>query len=78
MDTAIGIDNKGKLSFDYYLEDIDQLDGADVYNGQTSVMWCNIRDAFKTELASMYSTLRVQGLISYDTVESRFTEHQGK
>jgi hypothetical protein len=38
MDTAIGIDNKGKLSFDYYLEDIDKLDGADVFNGQGSVM----------------------------------------
>jgi hypothetical protein len=38
MDTAIGIDNKGKLSFDYNLEDTDMLDGAAVYNGQDSVM----------------------------------------
>jgi hypothetical protein len=78
MDTAIGIDNKGKLSFDYYLEDIDQLDGTDVYNGQTSVMWCNVRDAFQSELAAMYLTLRNQGLLSYDEVERRFTEHQSK
>ncbi len=78
MDTAIGIDNKGKLTFDYYLEDIDQLDGADVYNGQTSVMWCNIRDAFRNELAAMYLTLRNQGLISYNEVEKRFEEHQSK
>ena len=78
MDTAIGIDNKGKLTFDYYLEDIDQLDGADVYNGQTSVMWCNIRDAFKTELAAMYLALRNQQLISYEEVEKRFEEHQNK
>jgi hypothetical protein len=78
MDTAIGIDNKGKLAFDYYLEDIDQLYGADVYNGQTSVMWCNIRDAFKAELASMYLKLRNQGLISYDEVDKRFSEHQSK
>ena len=78
MDTAIGIDNKGKLSFDYYLEDIDQLDGTDVYNGQTSVMWCNVRDAFHSELAAMYLTLRNQGLLSYDEVERRFTEHQSK
>ena len=79
MDTAIGIDNKGKLTFDYYLEDIDQLDGADVYNGQTSVMWCNIRDAFSAELATMYAKLRTDGgLISYAEVERRFEEHQGK
>ena len=78
MDTAIGIDNKGKLTFDYYLEDIDQLYGADVYNGQTSVMWCNIRDAFRPELASMYLKLRNQGLISYAEVDRRFSEHQGK
>ena len=78
MDTAIGIDNKGKLSFDYYLEDTDQLDGADVYNGQTSVMWCNVRDAFNSELNAMYAELRNQGLIDYDEVERRFEEHQGK
>jgi hypothetical protein len=75
MDTAIGIDNKGKLTFDYYLEDIDQLDGADVYNGQSSVMWCNVRDAFKGELAAMYAELRNQKLISFDEVEARFEEH---
>ena len=38
MDTAIGIDNKGKLTFDYFLEDSDKLDGADVFNGQDSVL----------------------------------------
>ena len=78
MDTAIGIDNKGKLTFDYYLEDTDQLYGADVFNGQTSVMWCNVRDAFKAELAAMYLTLRNQGLLDYEEVEKRFSEHQNK
>jgi hypothetical protein len=78
MDTAIGIDNKGKLSFDYYLEDTDKLDGADVFNGQGSVMWCNVRDAFRGELAAMYAELRNQKLISYDHVNSLFEQHQGK
>ena len=78
MDTAIGIDNKGKLTFDYYLEDTDQLKNADVYNGQDSVMWSNIRDAFPGELAEMYATLRSQGLIDYDYVEQMFEEHQSK
>jgi hypothetical protein len=78
MDTALGIDNKGKLTFDYNLEDFDQLDGADVYNGQDSVIWTNLRDAFPGEIAEMYATLRTQRLLSYDNVERMFTEHQSK
>lgn len=79
MDTAIGIDNKGKLSFDYYLEDTDKLlDEADVFNGQDSVMWCNVRDGFKGEVAAMYAKMRLTGLISYEETEKRFEAHQGK
>ena len=78
MDTALGIDNKGKLTFDYNLEDFDQLDGADVYNGQDSVIWTNLRDAFSGEIAEMYATLRTQRLLSYENVERMFTEHQSK
>lgn len=78
MDTAIGIDNKGKLSFDYHLEDFDQIDGADVYNGQDSVMWTNVRDAFPGEIAEMYAKLSNQRLISYDNTEKMFAEHQAK
>ena len=32
MDTAIGIDNQGALTYGYGLEDIDQINDADVYN----------------------------------------------
>ena len=78
MDTAIGIDNKGKLSFDYNLEDTDMLDGAAVYNGQDSVMWNNLRDMFSGEIAAMYAEMRLSKLISYEEVEKRFEEHQGK
>ena len=46
MDTAIGINNEGTLTFSYNLEDIDTTEsGADVYNGQQSVIWNNIRNA---------------------------------
>ena len=78
MDTAIGIDNKGKLSFDYNLEDTDHLDGADVFNGQDSVLWNNLRDAFEGEIGEMYSKLRTQGYISYSTTEKYFETHQAK
>ena len=78
MDTALGINNEGKLVFDYNLEDIDQVNGADVFNGQDSVMWCNLRDAFNGEIGQMYSELRKDNLISFDVVEGMFDEHQGK
>ena len=78
MDTSIGIDNKGKLVFDYNLEDTDQINGSDVYNGQDSVFWNNIRDAFSGEIAELYSTLRTQKLISYEHVNQMFLDHQGK
>lgn len=77
MDTAIGINNEGKLTFGYSLEDIDQVDGADVYNGQYSTMWCNLRDAFPRELRSLYQELVSNGL-TYENIESRFEEHQAK
>ena len=78
MDTAIGINNEGSLAFGYSLEDVDTVSGANVFNGQDSVLWCNIRDAFSSEIASMYQRLRSEGTISYANVMQRFTEHQSK
>lgn len=82
MDTALGINNEGQLVFDYDLEDTDQVGGYDVYNAQGSVLWCNVRDAFKDELAEMYAELRntndESGVtpFSYESVFQRFDEHQ--
>lgn len=76
MDTAIGIDNKGKLVFDYNLEDTDKVDGANVFNGQDSVIWCNLRDSFQGEIGSLYSSLRTRKLISYEETEKRYSDHQ--
>ena len=77
MDTAIGTNNEGALAFSYELEDIDQTStGADVYNGQDSVMWINIREAFADELCEMYQNLRSDDVISYADTERRFEEHQ--
>ena len=78
-DTAIGINNEGSLAFGYELEDIDKTaSGANVYNGQDSVLFVNIRAAFYDELMAMYQELRSTGKISYDVVENRFEEHQAK
>ena len=77
MDTAIGTNNEGALAFGYALEDTDTLpSGADVYNGQRSVLFTNLRDAFPGEIKAMYQSLRSGGLISYGETERRFEEHQ--
>lgn len=78
FDTALGINNEGALTFGYGLEDTDQVDGANVFNGQDSVLWKNLRDAFGSEIKSMYQTLRSSGVLSYATLEQRFEEHQSK
>lgn len=78
MDTAIGINNEGALVFDYSLEDIDKVDGANVFNGQESVLWVNVRAAFHDEIAALYQTLRSGGKLSYAAVEQRFEDHQAK
>ena len=76
MDTAIGINNEGKLAFGYELEDTDLVHGAQVYTGQQSVFWNNIRDAYPEELMAMYQKLRSDNVLSYEDVERRFEDHQ--
>ena len=77
MDTAAGTNNEGSLVFGYGLEDTDHLTGgANIFNGQDSVLWCNVRDAYPTEIRQMYQTLRSAGTIAFDTVETRYEAHQ--
>ena len=76
FDTALGINNEGQLVFDYDLEDTDHLDGANIFNGQESVLWQNIRGAFPDELKAMYNTLRSGSGFSFQAVKERFTKHQ--
>lgn len=86
-DSSLGIDNKGKLSFDYYLEDIDYTEAGDpIYNGQASTLWVNLRKCFYAEIEAEYkrlrTTIRSDGsgnpLLSYDVVNDLFEAHQGK
>ena len=79
FDTALGINNEGELTFSYNLEDIDQTEGgADVFNGQQSVLWVNLRQAFFEEIKAMYQNLRSTGKLSYEKVEQMFEDHQSK
>ena len=85
-DSSLGIDNKGNLAFDYYLEDIDYTEAGDpVFNGQASVLWVNLRKCFYEEIMAEYkrlrTTVRTDGsgnpLLSYDVVNNLFESHQG-
>ena len=77
MDTAIGINNEGALVFDYALEDTDYTEaGEQVFNGQQSVFWQNVRDAFADEIRAMYADLRTSGKLTYENVMERFDAHQ--
>ena len=79
FDTAIGINNEGALAFSYHLEDIDQIgSGANVFNGQNSVLWVNLRQAFFPQIRTMYQKLRSDGVLSYDVVEKAYEAHQSK
>ena len=78
FDTAIGINNEGSLTFSYNLEDVDQVGNADVFNGQQSVLWKNLRETYFEELKAMYQQLRSQGKLSYALTETAFEEHQEK
>ena len=71
-DTCFGINNEGQLVFDYYHEDTDQVDGANVYNGQNSTLWKNFRIAYADEIKETYQKLRGDGLITYDILEEQF------
>lgn len=71
-DTCFGINNEGQLVFDYYHEDTDKMDGANVYNGQNSVLWCNFRDAFPDKIKETYQNLRNNGYITYEKMVNRF------
>lgn len=78
-DTAIGTNNEGALVFSYELEDIDQTaSGADVFNGQQSTLWVNLRQAYFDDIRTMYQQLRSTGALSYADTEQRFEDHQDK
>ena len=85
MDTAIGTNNSGVLMFGYSLEDTDTVSAvisgeggsnAPVFNAQDSVLWVNVRDAFRSEIMTLYRTLRASGDWSYQAIENRYEAHQ--
>lgn len=88
MDTALGINNSGILSYGYSLEDTDQVDAEiaggddqgskDVFNAQNSVLWMNIRDAYRDQIVNMYMSLRSGDKFNYSYIEHYIENHQSK
>lgn len=62
--------------FDYNLEDTDYLNGEEIFNGQHSALWCNVRDAFGADITAMYKSLRDAGTLSYQTIHDKMNKHQ--
>lgn len=78
MDTAIGNNNEGALVFGYSLEDTDHIGIAEVFNGQSSVLWNNLRETYGPEIKQMYMSLRAGSEFNYEKITKRFEDHQDK
>lgn len=75
-DTALGTDNIGALKFGYWLEDTDKVNGTDVYNGQKSVLWKNVKQCFAQEISDMAQDVMSEGILTYENVRDLFNQHQ--
>ena len=73
-DTSLGCDNRGDLKFDYFYEDVDQIDGTNVYNAQDSVLWVNVRNLLWDKLCSVYD--QVKDCWSAESLVTMFKEYQ--
>lgn len=75
-DTAIGNDNRGNLTFEHWMEDIDQVNGEWVFNGADNVKWENFRQAFWPQAKAMYQRMRSSGMFSAPYISQLFSEWQ--
>lgn len=79
MDSCLGVNNEGILSFEYDALDIDIVDGTGIYNGQSSTLWTNFREAFSDEITALYAEWRSSGLVTFDKIVDAFiTNHTSK
>ena len=61
MDTMLGLNNYGYNKFDYNVEDKD----ANVFNGQASVLWNNLKLCFEADIRAMYNEMQKYGGLTY-------------
>lgn len=65
-DTVCGINNEGAIAFGYEVEYHDIVGSGSAFNGEQSVLWNNVEQAYPNEIAAMYQLMRSSGAISYD------------
>ena len=87
MDTMLGTNNSGVLMFSPYLEDTDTVSAvisgeggsdAPVFNAQDSVLWQNLRDAYRDQITTMYRNLRAGNKWNAKYIANYFDEMQSK
>ena len=69
-DTSFGIDNSGFEKFAYDSED-DDTDTEQVYQGEKSVLWKNLKSYFNSELSAVYKKIRAN-LLTQDQLYKYF------
>lgn len=75
-DTMSGNDNSGGLTFTYGMEDTDMVGAAYVFNAADSVLWCNLRDLFRSELETMFRQLEAAGAFSAERILAKWKAYR--
>ena len=77
-DTALGIDNYGRMTYRYGYEEIDYVDGTQdwVWNAPNHVFFLRLRKLFDTELCDLYTTLESSGCWSATSLINQWNEWQ--
>lgn len=80
FDTALGIDNYGRMSYRYGYEEIDYVDGTSdwVWNCPQHVFFLRLRKLFDAELCELYTELESLGAWSATGLINQFNEWQSQ
>lgn len=77
-DTALGIDNYGRMTYRYGYEEIDYVDGTNdwVWNAPQHVFFLRLRELFDAELSELYTELESTGCWSANSLINQFNDWQ--
>ncbi len=77
-DTALGIDNYGRMTYRYGYEEIDYVDGTSdwVWNAPQHVFFLRLRELFDAELSELYTELESTGCWSATSLINQFNDWQ--
>ena len=79
-DTALGIDNYGRMTYRYGYEEIDYVDGTQdwVWNAPQHVFFLRLRELFDEELCELYTELESLGAWSATGLINQFNDWQSQ